>query len=480
MTIRLRAAGALVAAAWLLAAPSAAAGSTKVDPRHMDAIARKLQRVQQEATGDYLRGDGAAALARLEAIVDKKQWPDLLALANMTWVSHPAQSLQWHEQAYALSGHDKSVLLELAYHYTRRDECDKAIDAWKVVDRAGMVGGYMPMLVGYCHLKLGQDAQAFAMFERAEVGGHSGRFEHALDELWGGPPPMVRFAGHAAAFKADGNEASFHEALEIASGMSPRDRGRAMQTLADAAQPYAARLQAAPDLACLRPVFQREAQPVAGEDDAGDDEDFIANIGKREQAAKERKAAWSSQLKACKLVIEGNGLPRDPTLARALVGIAMEQEVATPQALLATHGPGLDARARSVEGDLPALELLAGLQAATRSEALAASDELGWSRYKNANFAASAVAGAMIKAGKPTPELIATLQRAHADFPDNAFLLEYWLTHGQPTEQQARAGWKQLALLQFHKPTGQSAFQFGPSASTLFKALGQYRTAAGL
>ena len=481
-----RASRALLACAGLLAfllPVAVAAGSRMPDPRRMDAITRKLEAVQALAVDDYLKGDAAAALARVRGIVDERNWVDLLALANMTWVSNPAESLQWHQQAYAMSGHSDDVLLELAYHYTRRDECAQAVEAWAALDRAGKVGGYMPMLAGYCHLKLGQDAEAFRMFDRAQVGGHDGRFEQVLGELWGPKPSVMRFADNLSALKASGDGAAFDQAILLAFGMEGHERGLALSSLADAAAPHARALHgAAADLDCLRPVFSLELTDTSARDylDPPADADYFETEAKYEKARAALKDAWTKQLDACGLVTAGHALPSSSSLARALVALVDSEKIATPEDLLARHGKALDARARSQEGDLQALELLAALQARTTSPDLAGSDELGWTRYRRASFAASRVIGLLLKDKAPTPEALATLDRAHQDFPDDANLLQFWLQYGKPTPEQARAGWRALALMQFHQPTGRSLFGDGPSASTLYLALGQYRKAAGL
>ena len=485
-TIRSRSLRAFLVCALILATlvPMAAATRDRApDARRMEAITRKLEAVQAQAADDYLKGDAAAALARVRGIVDERNWVDLLALGNMTWVSNPAESLQWHQQAYALSGQSNDVLLELAYHYTRRDECTQAVDAWAVLDRAGKVGTYMPMLAGYCYLKLGRDADAFRMFDRAEVGGHDGRFEHVLGELWGPRPAMIRFADHLSALKASGDADAFAQALLLAFGMEGHERGLALSSLAEAAAPHAAGLQAgAADLGCLRPVFAIEMKDTSARDylDPPDGADYFEIEAKYEKARAALKDAWVKQLDACGLVTSGHPLPANSALARVLVAWADSEKIATPEDLLARHGKDLDVRARSQDGDLQALELLAALQARTTSPDLAASDELGWTRYRQANFAASRVIGLLLRDKAPTPETLAMLERAHQDFPDDANLLQFWLQYGKPTPEQARAGWRTLALLQFRKPTGRSLFGDGPSASTLFMALGEYRKAAGL
>lgn len=465
-----------------LAAATASAGGRPPDARRMDAMLERLEPANVLATEDFLRGDLVAGRARLEAVVDRRDWVGLLALGNMAWVSHPAESLAWHQQAYALSRQNDHVLLELAYHHTRRGECTQAVDAWARLDAAGMVGTYMPMLAGYCHLVLGQDAQAFAMFERARIG-HSGRFEHVLGELWGPAPAPVRFARHVTALRAGGEPTVFFEALELAITMDGRHRGLAMATLLDGARPHADRLgSAVADLDCLRPAFEREAGEPVERTPAEDDLAATLEADRRaEQAREARTAAWAAQLRTCRLLLDAHPLPSDSRLAWLLASDVLTRRIATAEALLARHGRTLDARARSAQGDLPALRLLAALQVRAKDAAgLAASDELGWTRYREPRFAASRVIGELVRDEGPTPEGMALLTRARADFPDDAYILEYWLRLGQPTPEQARAGWRELALRQFRAPTGQSLFQFGPSASTLMLALRKYREAAGL
>ena len=445
--------------------PSATAASADALQAELARAGQALSDVQPAATDDYLDGDADRALQRFLAVTDENDWTSVFMLGNVLFTQQPDESFRLHQRAYELSRNGDFALLELAYDYTRRDECPKAVDAWERVDKAGLFGTYMPLLAAYCHLKLGDDAKAFAMMDRSKS--RYGQLEQTLEDLWSEPVLRVH-AQNLGRFKAAGASADLDAALEnsVRFGIG-RDRGRALRAIANAARDRSAG-DVSTQLACLLPALEQEASLPPGAkagSDAG--KDAVRDV-------------WKQRMDACGLAIDGHPLPGNAALARVLVVSAIELDIASARDLVTAHSRALDERARSKAGDIAALRLLAALQARVADPALQQTDELGWSRYADAEFAASRVNGLFGPDATPTPDDLARLNRAHRQFPDDATILHLWLRHGNPSKDEARDGWRKLALLEFHEPNLQrDNVHLQLTAFTLYEALREYRKAAG-
>jgi len=446
--------------------PSSAASGEKL-MAELTASGRALQDVQPKATEDYLAGDADRALERFLAVSDENDWKSLFMLGNMLFTLQPEESFRWHQRAYELSRHDDLVLLELAYDYTRRDECSKAVSAWRKVDKADLFGSYMPMLATYCHLKLGDDAGAFAMMDRFKA--RHGQLEGALKDVWGEPVLRVH-ADMLGRFKRSGSAADLDAALKNSVRFDVgRDRGRALLAMADAATSAAPSPgDVAAPLQCLRPALEMEASlPTNADSGSTAGKNAIRDL-------------WKQRMDACGLAINGHALPGNAALARVLVVTAIDLDIASAQELVLAHASQLDERARSKDGDIAALRLLAAMQARTQDPALQQTDELGWSRYASPEFAASRLSGMFKPDATPTPENLARLDQAHRQFPDEPNILRLWLRYGRPSNEDAREGWRRLALMEFRKPSLQrDEMHFQPTAFTLYEALREYREASG-
>ena len=460
---------ALVASALLGSAfVSLAASTASVDKLQAELAqaGKSLNDVQPVATADYLQGNPDRALERFLAATDQNDWKSLYMLGNMLFTQQPEESFRLHQRAYELSGDSDFALLELAYDYTRRDECPKALAAWKRVDKAGLFGSYMPLLAAYCHLKLGDDAQAFAMVDKSRS--RYGQLEQALEGMWGEPVLRVH-AQTLARFKAGGSPADLDAALENSVRFgSGSDRGRALLAIANAAGgTKTPPREVAAGLECLRPALEQEAS-LPPDTQAGSDAGKKA-IGE----------VWRERMDACGFVLDDHALPANAAFARVLVVTAIELDIASAQDLVTAHSKALDERARSKAGGIAALRLLAAMQARADDPALRQTDELGWSRYADAEFAASALSSMFRPDATPTPTDLARLNQAHRQFPDDARILHLWLRHGSPSKDEARAGWRKLALLEFRKPSLQrDEMHFQPTAYTLYQALNEYRKAS--
>lgn len=467
----------VVVGAFLIGLLQAHAATPAWRDARMQELDASMAPAREAALSENLQGRPAQGLEHLRASINHDDWLALFFLANSTWTMYPAESFAWHQRAYGLSDNDYAVLLELALHYTRREQCDLAVEAWETLDTAGLLDTHMPMLAGYCYLQLGQDARAFAMFDRAHM--RHGRFETLLEELWGGPHVLIEHAQRLAAFNGDGDPADLDAALSnVIRFDADADGGQALLAITDAAERGQHATLAAP-LTCLRPAFELEARRtgVSASQNEGrsDVAEFLASL----EAPKTSPDAWKAQLSHCQMLLEGHPLPENPELMKFLVTRVLNMQIASPEALLAAHGPALMRRARSEQRDLQALEVLAALQERASDSALTDTDVLGWDTYGLPAFAMSRVsseieAGTLSEAGK------VLLARAYAQFPHDARILHSWLQYGDPDGNAAREGWRKLVFLQFHAPSiERDRMHVQPVARTLYLALQAYRDAAG-
>lgn len=438
----------------------------RTSPEKIQAVYRDIAAGQSDATALYLRGEPEKALANLRRFEKEGEWLPSFVLGNMTWRLHPAESLAWHEQAAQWRGDAGPVNLELALHYTRHEQCDKAGQAWRKAERAGAMEGHFPAVAAYCQFKLGNDAAAFALFEQAEFGA-PGRFEGLLEELWGPRPALVRHAEGLAAYRA--GRPTDIEALINASFAQGSD---ALLELIKAAKADAAAPQSLQQLACLQPAIAAYEvlmeRAVSGEQ---------PSYGPEWDAAEAEVAdLWRKTLGQCGLALPGEPLPASLALARNVLHRIDQQSLATQAELLAAHGPALTALANSAEGSFEALDLLAALQMGAKDrDAVAQSDELGWQRYRSARFAASRILGETLK-DDADPEAVAALaRRAWSDFPDDALVLWLVLEKGGLAGDDRRRALRSQILAEYHSPTGEYLMHPGKSAIRLLQAVQAYR-----
>lgn len=435
-------------------------------PEKVQAVYEDIAAGQSDATALYLRGEPEKALANLRRFEKKGDWLPSFVLGNMTWKMHPAESFAWHQQAAQWRGDAGPVNLELALHYTRREECQQAADAWRKVEKAGAFQGYFPAVAAYCQFKLGNDADAIALFERAEFGA-PGRFEGLLEEIWGPRPALVRHAEGLAAFRA-GQDTD----IEALINASFAEGDGALLELIKASKQVAVAPESLKLLACLEPAIAAKAaqteQLVGGQ---------LVDYGQDWEASEARLAqAWRAAFNQCGIVLPGKPLPASMALARNAVYVAKRESLATEAELLAAHGPALAALANGAEDNFEALDLLAALQmGANDRAAVAQSDELGWQRYRSARFAASRILGEALKDGADPETVAALARRAWNDFPDDAMVLWLVLEKGGLTGDDRRRALRSQILAEFHGPTGEFLMHPGKSAIRLVQAVQAYR-----
>ena len=446
----------------LVASPALAGTS----PEKVQAVYRDIAAGQSGATAFYLRGEPGKALANLRRFEKKGDWLPSFVLGNMAWRMHPAESFAWHQQAAQWRGDAGPVNLELALHYTRREECEQAADAWRKVERAGAFEGYFPAVAAYCQFKLGNDAAAIALFEKAEFGS-PGRFEGLLEEIWGPRPALVRHAEGLAAFRA-GQDTD----IEALIGASFAEGAAALVELVKATRAASSPPLALQQLACLEPAITAEA---AQTEQLGNGQ--LVDYGQEWEASEARLAeAWRAAFNQCGIVLPGKPLPASMALARNAVYVARRESLATEAELLAAHGTALAALANGTEDNFEALDLLAALQmGANDRAAVAQSDELGWQRYRSARFAASRILGEALKDGAAPETVAAMARRAWNDFPDDALVLWLVLEKGGLTGDDRRRALRAQILAEFHGPTGEYLMHPGKSAIRLVQAVQAYR-----
>lgn len=454
---------------------STASFAAELDMSRVSSLSATAQQASEGATDDYLEGNAQKALARLRKIEKSGDAEAAFVLGNMTWTLHPAESFAWHQQALQWGGDNAAVQLELALHYTRRENCVEAVKAWQRVDELDELAGYFPAVAAYCHLKLGQDREAFAMFDRAKFG-HAGKFEGLLEEIWGERPTLANHAEALAAFKA-GQSKDSRELLKHALAL-PGYNGQRARALTAILAVDSELMKSDPtlqDLRCLRPWIADDRR--RGEDYLKREESYdYPNEDERKAERSGRAAVLAKALQDCGLMLGQGRLPASDALARVLLADVIEFELASARTMLDRHGPGLKQRAESSTGDLEALELLAALQLrAEDRKGLAESDRYGWERYREVRFAASRVAGLM--GGSAEEQALAgeEARRAWKDFPDHAYVLKLVLQLGDLQGEDRKRALRSQVLAEFHGPTEESALHASKSARALVRALIEYR-----
>lgn len=453
----------------LLVAPLLGAAALAAEPPDMARLSEISSRAGTVVSGNaahYLEGRPEKALAALRQLHVDGDWETAFVLGNMTWVIHPEASLAWHQQALAWSGGNSASQLEMALQHTRREDCPAAIKAWDHVDAAGELKGHMPVVAAYCHFKLGDYNRAYALLEKAQIR-HAGRLEGLLDEIWGARPALVRHAEGVAALRAGGRpDADVLLDATVSLGTQKGERYRGLLAVVDAAgaQPPAGDLA---DLRCLRSVLADDAT-MAKHDDG-----YSPEPPERRLARAKR---WKRALDRCSLVLGEGRLPAGKALSGLLLRISLSLDLIDARRALAQHGPALQARAQSEAGDFAALEVLAALQAMSGDRTgLAASDELGWKRYRSARFAASRVIGLLPDTGKPDVAMANAARAAWVDFPEDSQVLWMVLDFGGLEGADRERALRSQVLAEFHGVTAYSELHASKSAARLVKALGEYR-----
>ncbi|ROU08291.1 hypothetical protein [Lysobacter enzymogenes] len=343
------------------------------------------------------------AVAELVAYAERGGAARRFAIGNMLWAMAPDASLGLHRSADALQPEQPEILFELALHYTRKDDCAAALPLWARL-RAGPIGipATATYVAAYCHLVRGDLRGAVAIVRDSDVDSHHVGAEKMSYEVFGGPSELSLFDRDYRQ-AAGGDRAALERLLARSFDWHGDWWNAAPQASAQDAAIALARTQWSPrqrerqEWDCLWPKLRDGAQAFGYDD-----------------------------LERCRVIVGGHPSSAHPYPASSALGwVALGRAVARAAqppdfaALLARHGDTLRERAVGVAGDLQALRVLAYLQQGAGDAAgLAASDELGWKRYREEAFARSRIERARPAAdAAPDPAYRALLAQAAQDFP---------------------------------------------------------------
>jgi tetratricopeptide (TPR) repeat protein len=368
-------------------------------PSDMSRWQAVFKAVDEKNRPKVMAGDFDAYLAAIREAVKTDDWVSQLVAGDALYPISPAAAIPFHEAAAKLAPGEGLPQLELAYDYQRTGQCEQAITAWQAADRLQWVRGSVNAVAAYCFFQAARIDEALDLWDRVPWPSGRRAVDVALSEMaLGGRAIGVHI--RAMALARGGDERAFRTLVANAldwrldwwnTGFNP-EAFDAVRALAKTVRPLDGRLHRELDCA-------QEATPA---------QDAQALLG---------------VLRRCRLLIEGGELPASSAVAKYLLTRLDALRAVATDDLLRRHGAALDARARSEEGDLAALEMLAYLQVRARDyDGLAASDELGWKRYRVAKFAASRVAGTMRGKQDWDAPILALLEQAVKDFPQDAFL----------------------------------------------------------
>lgn len=408
-----------------LAAPAAHAQQQREPPGYthwqsvikgvMDANAKRL------LVGDV---DGYVEAVRAAARPD--DWTSLLVAGDALYSVAPAAAISLHEAAARLAPGEGMPILELAFDYQRTGQCELAADAWKAADRFGALYSPVPGIAAYCFFRLGRIDEALALWSRVHWPSHRVPLDRLVSERAVGTQAQD-IHNRAYAQARAGDEKAFGVLVANALKWRPdlwnervhRQAFDAARELARQVWPSNARLHR--ELDCVDEVLSAfEADAVRG---------VLRRYG---------------------FLVDDGGLPLSPDVTRFLFARLDRFKLESTAELLRRHGPALDARARSEAGDLPALEVLAFLQVSSRDlEALKATDDLGWRRYRVAKFAVSRMAGLTRDPAAWESHGRQLLDEALKDFPGEAYLHELRYTRWDPPPSQRERYLVEWALAEY-------------------------------
>lgn len=361
-----------------------------------------------------LVGDVDGFVAAIQAAARPDDWVSLLVAGDGVYSVAPAAAIPLHEAAARMAPDQALPQLELAFDYQRAGQCERAVPAWQAADKLGAVVSPITGIAAYCFFRLGRIDEALDLWSRFQWPSHRLALDRLVAERAMGTKALdIHTRAYAQARAGD------EKALGtlIANSLKWR-RDFWNESINRGA------FQAARELArVVRPADDRLHRELDCADEA------ISALDAQ---------SLRGVLRRCGFLIDGGGLPTSPDVLKFLFARVDWHKVEAPAEMLRRHGTALDARARSEAGDLPALEVLAFLQASAREpDALKATDELGWRRYRVANFAVSRIAGLARDRAEWVARGEKLLAEALNDFPDVGYLheLRYTQFHPAPAER---------------------------------------------
>jgi len=359
-------------------------------------------------------GDIDGFVAAIRSAVNDTDWVSQLVAGDAVYRASPLAAIPFHEAAAKLAAGEGMPQLELAFDYQRTGHCDRAIPAWEAADRLGVLTSPATAVAAYCFFRVGKIDEALALWSRVQWPRHRVSLDFALSEMAMGSLALEVHTKAYAEARA-GDEKALGKLIENAldwrkdwwnTGVNP------------------AALDAARELAkTIRPADVRLHREL--------------DCASESSTAKD-SASLLDVLRRHRFLIEDGELPKSSEVAKFLFARIDAMKAAPLGDLLDRHRSSLETRARSEDGDVAALEILAFLQAQARDYAgLKRSDELGWRRYHLAKFAASRLMSALNDKQEWSTRGETLLKEAIKDFPEQALLhkLRYEMFPPLPSER---------------------------------------------
>lgn len=383
--------------------PAAGAGQARTteDEGHLHAQAEAEMAAAQPIKAKFAAGLYTGALregvADMIAYAEQGGAARRFVVGNMLWSVAPAASEQLHRNADELLPDQPEIVYELALHYTRNDDCVRALPLWKRIHRAAGLPAKATYIAAYCYLATGDERGAYDLVTQSKVQDSHTAAERLSYEVFGGPE-------YAELHDADYRKAAAGDRVAM-----DRALGRAFDWRTD----WWNHAPNAHAYDALRALMARQSSPQ-----------------QRQRA--EWECLWPqltgatrdltfADLKRCGVLVEGQPYPVSSALGLIVIG-RLSDEAANGLNLSefhARHAATLRERAFSAAGDLEALRVLAYMQQALRDEdGLRQSDELGWKRYRDETFARSRIERAHPARGeRPDVAYLSLLRDAMRDFP---------------------------------------------------------------
>ncbi len=355
--------------------------------------------IAEENQPRLMVGDIDGYVAAVRKAVKADDWVSQTVAGDALYRVSPAAAIPFHEAAAKLAPDEGLPQLELGFDYQRTGQCDRAIVAWQAADKRGALANSTAAVAAYCFFRAGRVDEALALWARVPWPRQRVPVDFALSEMVMGTRALNIHSKSYVQARA-GDEKALKMLITNAldwrtdwwNASMNRQAFDVVRALVKNTRPNDT-------------LLQRELD-CASDAGAAKDADTVKGVMRR-----------------CHFWIEEGELPASSEVAKFLLARLDAVNAAPAADLLKRFGTPLATRARSNEGDLVALETLAYLQVMAHDQTgLKATDELGWHRYRLAQFATSRVAGAAADEAEWSAHGEALLKEALVDFPDQALL----------------------------------------------------------
>lgn len=419
-------------------------------PQEVQRWRTAFQAITDQNEQRLLTGDIEGYVSAIRSAVKADDWVSQLVAGDAVYRISPAAALPFHEAAAKLAPSEGLPHLELAFDYQRAGQCERAILAWQTADRFRALGSPNTAIAAYCFFRAGRIDEALALWARVEWPRHRVSLDFAIAEMAMGSLALdthvkayvLAQAGDEKALKTLIGNALNWRADWWNAGINPKAFD-AVRGLAKSIRPSDSRLHRELDCA-------NEASKIK-------DADSMLDL-----------------LRRCRLLIGDGELPASSEVAKFLLA-RLNAVKAAPADFLERHRAALEARSRSAEGDLAALEILAFLQVQARDHTgLKATNDLGWRRYRVAKFASSRLIAAMSDQHEWNARGETLLKEALNDFPQESVLhrIRYEAFPPAPSERE-----RYLMAWLFAEYAGLSGNLVGmPTSTTLASVVFTLRT----